>query len=805
MRTILTALGLSTGFILLAACGGREPAPEPETETETSSPAEAQGDNGASSAIADEAAAVPEANWSSARKFGVGTSFEAYLDGAFSDEAETGPVSKVWFSLTQDRITEVMWGLIHQAQIREIDFSVYRADGTLIPVESRNVTWAADEDGELLAPEFLFTTQGENDEYRLMHSVLTDPDRQTLLIRTRLLTELEGAELVMSVDTGLANTVTGDAGRADGEVLMASDGDAVLSVLASRPFVRTGATTRAALDEDALAGFDSSAAEGNVVLLASIDTSENDTSIAIGFGDSVEAATREAEGSIAVPFSDHSAKYRAEWSRYLDTLEHLPAIAEQSLDGGQLAHASAIVLKVMEDKTHAGALIASLSFPWGETADASVQQTGYKAVWPRDFFQVASAFLAMGDEETALTAFRYLPRVQVREDTPGNKGVTGWFLQKTHVDGTIEWVAVQQDQTAMPILLGYKLWQAGVIEDAEMAGHWENMLKPAADFLIEGGRPDILWNNEFVARLGYTQQDRWEEQTGWSPSTMAAVISGLVVAGELADAFDGDGAGDPYRAAADDLESRLESLTFTTDGALRPGDYYIRVSQSDDPNDKTPLGDNNGRKGLAKDRILDGGFLELVRYGVRDAMDPRIVATAAVYVNTRWDDNLRTAYLFDMPGMDEPARGFRRYGNDGYGEDGELGTHYHERGGANTPGQRGRVWPFLTGEYGHFMIDVAKADGVEPTRVRELYLASMEAFANDGLMLPEQVWDGVGPNPFGYTIGEGTDSATPLAWAHAEYIKLLRSLSDGEVWDRYDVVYERYGARAAEDSAAQPE
>jgi len=283
------------------------------------------------------------------------------------------------------------------------------------------------------------------------------------------------------------------------------------------------------------------------------------------------------------------------------------------------------------------------------------------------------------------------------------------------------------------------------------------------------------------------------------------VISGLVVAGELADAFGDPTDAERYRAAADDLESRLEDLTFTTEGSLGKGEYYIRISESDDPNDKTPLGDNNGRAGLPKDRILDGGFLELVRYGVRDAMDSRIVGTAAVYVNARWDDDIRTAYMFDMPGMDEPARGFRRYGNDGYGEDGERGTNYHQLGGANTPGQRGRIWPFLSGEYGHFMIDVAKADGVALDRVRDIYLASMEAFANDGLMLPEQVWDGVGPNPFGYTTGEGTDSATPLAWAHAEYIKLLRSLSDGAVWDRYDVVYERYGSQAAEETGGETE
>ena len=84
--------------------------------------------------------------------------------------------------------------------------------------------------------------------------------------------------------------------------------------------------------------------------------------------------------------------------------------------------------------------------------------------------------------------------------------------------------------------------------------------------------------------------------------------------------------------------------------------------------------------------------------------------------------------------------------------------------------------------------DVAQAQ----SEVKRL-ISSMEAFANGGLSLPEQVWDGVEPNPFGYELGEGTNSATPLAWTHAEYIKLLRSYVDQAVWDRYPVVEERFG------------
>ncbi|MEM9055419.1 MAG: glycoside hydrolase family 15 protein, partial [Pseudomonadota bacterium] len=423
-------------------------------------------------------------------------------------------------------------------------------------------------------------------------------------------------------------------------------------------------------------------------------------------------------------------------------------------------------------------------------------QTGYKAVWPRDFFQVASAFLAMGDEETALAAYRYLPTIQVTDETPGNKGVTGWFLQKTHVDGEIEWVAIQQDQTAMPIMLGWKLWQAGVISGEEMAESYRSMLKPAADFLVEGGRPDILWNNEFEGSLGYTQQERWEEQEGYSPSTVAAVISGLVTAADMAERFGDPADSERYLAAADALEANVEAWMFTTNGELGDGNYFIRITRSKEPNDKTPLGDNNGRPGLPKDQILDGGFLELVRYGVRGWNAPSIQATLPEY-DAAHEDNLRVRYEFG-----EGLTGWRRYGNDGYGEDGERGTNYHEIEGGNTPGQRGRVWPFFSGERGHYEVDFLQGllgrlldqhpEVTAQRMVLQDLVESLEAFANEGLSLPEQVWDGVGPNPFGYQLGEGTNSATPLAWTHAEYIKLLRSISDGKVWDRYDIVAERY-------------
>ncbi|MCR9269864.1 MAG: glycoside hydrolase family 15 protein [Hyphomonadaceae bacterium] len=752
--------------------------------------------------------------WSNAEKAGIGTAYEAYdASGQFSEQSPTAPISKVWFSLGRDRITEVMSGLIHEAQLREIKFELVGDDGAIAPLNIDILPVTRGNSGGSIEAPLHVIKQDYGPEFGVLKIVtFTDPDHQTLVAQVSLLSEREDLRVFAYIDPALGNSGIGDRAWVDQGVLNAETEGAALSVtlkhagdvMQSVGFVGHSDSLDAVLNGSVHATTGDDA--GNVAAWTElpIPTGDVSTAIYVGFGATAEAALAEARASKARGEDVILEDYRAGWIDYLAGLEHLPALAKAAEDGGALAYMSALNLKIMEDKTHAGALIASLSNPWGETAPAIEPQTGYKAVWPRDFFQVASAFVAMGDEETARASYRYLPTVQVTEDTPGNSGVTGWFLQKTHVDGALEWVAIQQDQTAMPIMLGWQLWKTGVISDEEMALSYQNMLKPAADFLVEGGRPNLLWNTEFEASLGYTQQERWEEQEGYSPSTIAAVISGLVTAADLAERFGDAADAASYLAAADELEANLEAWTFTTEGSLGDGEYFLRISRDKDPNNKAPLGDNNGRPGLPEDEILDGGFLELVRYGVRAWNAPSILETLEEF-DAEHEDNLRVRYTFgegEVPW--ETLTGWRRYGNDGYGEDGEGGTNYHEIDGGNTPGQRGRVWPFFSGERGHALIaqlqDLEHTRGdrhpelvVTKTMLRTL-IKSMEAFANPGLSLPEQVWDGVGPNPFGYEIGEGTNSATPLAWTHAEYIKLLRSVSDGKVWDRYEIVEDRYRA-----------
>ncbi|MBX9617135.1 MAG: glucan 1,4-alpha-glucosidase [Caulobacteraceae bacterium] len=750
--------------------------------------------------------------WVNAAKTGAGSSYEAYVDGRYQDGGPTGAVSRVWFSIADGVLTETMYGLIHEAQIKQLRFAVQTPTGLAVEgtdTTARTEYLHTDAQGRPLSPAYGITTTDAQGRFEIHKRIFTDPDRDALVLRVTVRALTGPITPYLLLEPHVANTGVADRGEAAVDGLHAFEDGTHLVLRPDQRF--TAATVGFMGTSDALTDLRADGrlnavyrttgeTSGNLMLagalprLAAGETLTRD--FVLGFGDSQAAAEAAADGSFATGLDEVLARYNGEgdhvgWEDYIASLDQLPRLAGVATDGGKLAYASALMLKVQEDRTHAGALIASLSNPWGDTVDATNPSTGYKAVWPRDFYQVAMAMLALGDLETPLAALRYLPQVQVGADTPGNTGATGWFLQKTWVDGQIEWVGVQLDQTAMPIMLGWKLWRAGLVTDAEMARMYATMIKPAADFLVDGGTVGLDWNDRTITPP-WSQQERWEEQEGYSPSTTAAVIAGLVTAAEIARASGDTASATRYLAAADDYAGKVEARMFTTEGTLGDGDYFLRLSRNEDPNDKGLLGENNGQAALPEDRIIDGGFLELVRYGVRSATAPSILATLGEYDDTTLEDRLRVRYDFGPAGDTTP--GWRRYGNDGYGENVETAGNYGV--GGMTPGQRGRVWPFFTGERGHYELAALLAGGTPDAaaieQLRQSYVRGMERFANDGLMLPEQAWDGVGRTPDGYVTGAGTNSATPLAWTHAEYLKLLRSIADRAVWDRYAPVEARY-------------
>jgi len=279
-----------------------------------------------------------------------------------------------------------------------------------------------------------------------------------------------------------------------------------------------------------------------------------------------------------------------------------------------------------------------------------------------------------------------------------------------------------------------------------------------------------------------TQQDRWEEVSGYSPSTLASNIAALVCAAGFARQR-GDAATAKFlEEYADFLECHVEAWTVTTDGTLFPDirRHYIRILPADvydsaaleDPN-RGEISIANGPPGFrsvfpAKE-IVDAGFLELVRYGIRKPGDSLIADSLQVI-----DAVLKVETPFG------PC--WRRYNHDGFGQ--------REDGGAFIGWGKGRAWPLLTGERGHYEL----AAGRDPSP----FIRAMERFASTTGLLPEQVWDAPDLPSAHMVLGGPTGAAMPLMWAHAEYIKLLRSAQDGRAFDFLPEVFARYaGPRRA--------
>jgi len=812
------ALAIAASLIGVASLTGCSPS---APNADTSTPTVAKSTN-ANAQIAPGAPGKAP-TWAFSGKTGIGTSYESYTQGQYQDSAQN-PISRVWFSIAQGILTETMYGLIHNAQLKELQFVITgngfvdtEKDNTISSIEYLDT----DANGRPQSLAYKIINRDVEGKYQIEKHIFTDPDRDTLMMRVTFTAFEAGITPHLYVNPHIDNAGANDIGRIDHQALIAytaAPDSSVMTVKSDINFVR--ATTGFEGISDGLADladngtldtlYSATSApdnrtQGNIAFTASYpEATPNqplNINLAIGFGHDELSSLTNAKATLNAGYDAVLGQYNAGWRSYLQSLPAIEGMAKSTTDNGKLLYTSAMVLKAQEDKTYAGALIASLSNPWGDTVSAVTPSTGYKAVWPRDFYQCAMAFLAMGDTQTPKVAFEYLKKVQVSDKTPGFSGTPGWFLQKTHVDGQIEWVGVQLDQTAMPIMLGWKLWQAGVLNQAELSHWYQEMLKGAADFLVSGGEVNLDWNHTQITPPK-TQQERWEEQAGYSPSTTAAVIAGLVAASDIAKAVNDLNASQRYLDSAKTLNQQLEKHLVTTQGLLTDSQgvnkpYYLRLSPNGEPNTAEKLAANNGRAGLDQRQILDGGFLELVRYGVRGATDKLINQSLALVDNTKLEDNLRLKYSFTAKdGSSVP--GFRRYGNDGYGEDTLTGANYAESG-SNSDNQRGRVWPFFTGERGHFELALASAKG-ELTGTKGLqtkqqlintYVQGMETFANAGLMLPEQAWDGVGnATRYQYQLGQGTNSATPLAWTHAEYIKLVRSMSDGRVWDNYPIVPE---------------
>ncbi|MGA9890253.1 MAG: glycoside hydrolase family 15 protein, partial [Candidatus Acidiferrales bacterium] len=474
------------------------------------------------------------------------------------------------------------------------------------------------------------------------------------------------------------------------------------------------------------------AENGNVVQSAKFTAAQHFT-LALGFGTAPPAAIANAQASLHEGFPSVSARYAAGWSEYVHTLRPVngPYAREFRL--------AAMVLKAHEDKTFRGAMIASMSIPWGFAVKADVPTVGgYHLIWARDLYEVATGLLAAGDRAAADRALNYLYTVQQKSD--------GSFPQNSWLDGKPYWPSLQMDEVAYPMILA---WQLGKT-DAEI---WQKHIRPEAEFVVSHGP--------------MTEEERWEEIPGYSPSTMAAEIAGLICAADIARKNGANDDAQRYTKTADDWAANIEKILVTTTGhlggALASQGYYIRMDNNTDPNDGYQLDVRNGG-GLWDERdVVDAGFLEFVRLGIRPADDPTIARSVEV---------IDSAIRVETPN----GPSFHRYNHDGYGE-----TYF---GGPWQGEGIGRIWPIFTGERGEY--EIARG------RDASVYLDAMLHFANAGGMIPEQVWDRAEPTQSHFVFGEGTGSATPLAWSMAQFIRLVICSQEKRIVEQPSIVAQHF-------------
>ncbi|MCU1679696.1 MAG: glucan 1,4-alpha-glucosidase [Amycolatopsis sp.] len=663
--------------------------------------------------------------------------------------------SNVWFTLQGGRMSEVYYPDLSTPSIRSLDFVV--TDGrTFATVDSsahaQQVRRTSDD-----GLTYEQTITDDQHRWRIDKTYVTDPARATVLVDVEF-TSLTGHpyRVYATADPDLTNDGSDDSARTDGNALLAHDAKTAAAVTASPAFTHTSVGYAGASDGPTqlaktfkLVDY-GTATKGNVVLTGQTTVDgvrARHVEVAIGLDAQENAALGAARASQRRSFDDVERAYDAGWRGYLHGVSGAPS-SLKSADERSLYKASVLTLAASEDKLHPGAFIASPSMPWRfGNNDPQFSPSGtYHLVWPRDLYQIATGLLAAGDKPAAERALVFMFGTQQLTD--------GHLPQNSAVDGKPYWTSVQLDETAFPIILAQQLGRT----DQKT---WQGVRK-AAEFLLaykgDNGQPSP-----------YTQQERWEEQDGWSPSTIASVIAGLVCAADLAQHNGAAADAARYLAAADSFRAGLARETITTNGPLSKSPYFVRLTKDGNADAGTRYNLGNSSVTMDQRAVTDAGFLELVRLGVYRADDPVILNSIKV-------TDAQIGYTTPN------GQFWHRYTDDGYGEQAD-GSPWDFTFPAESRTTFGRLWPLLAGERGEYDL----ADGNRASAAQRLHDLARVSSSSD--TMPEQVWDENAPSGQpGFPTGTPTASATPLAWTHAQFVRLAWAVRAGTVLEQPAVV-----------------
>ncbi len=641
--------------------------------------------------------------------------------------------SRIWASFGYGIVNEVYWPSTGEPQLRDLGFIVKHPQGwTEIKRAQRYLLTTPD--AHVPLPKFVH----ESDDYRLELEYLPHPLRDALLIRYSL--EGRDASLYVLASPHLGGDRTDNFAWAEDD-LLAQRGSRALCLRADSGFSRTSAGYVGS--SDGWQDFDRNgemtwtygkAQSGNVALMGELPATSG--TLALAFAISLEGARTLARSSLADDYDTTRALFVSGWQNWGRSL----VIPYTSPEIRREAELSATMIKVHEDRTYGGAIVASLSVPWGQSRD---DPGGYHLVWTRDAVEAALALVAVGKADDAARVLAYLI---------GTQAADGSWAQNYYPSGEGYWTGSQLDEVALPTLLAAKLKAAGHLVIARPV---EDMIHRAIAYIVRNGP--------------MTDQDRWEENPGASPFTLSIIIAALVASAPFFD----PGERDYILALADCWNERIEGWTYVIDGDYCrshgvPG-YYVRLG---------PRATDGGLRGIVDvrnrpdgrteaDQLVGLEFLYLVRTGLRRADDPRIVATVELV------DSLLKVETPSGPS-------YHRYNGDGYGEHAD-GTGFNGTG-------IGRLWPLLTGERGHYAL--AASQDAQP------YLDAMARMTGPGGLIPEQIWDSDPIPERGLAPGKPSGSAMPLVWAHAEFLKLLAAQANGRPAELLDAVEARWNGIA---------
>ncbi|HZU68684.1 MAG TPA: glycoside hydrolase family 15 protein [Ktedonobacteraceae bacterium] len=693
--------------------------------------------------------------------------------------------SDVWFTGYNGIIGEVFYPTADTPNTTDLQFLIGDSGHTWVDEEKADTTSQVQlYNNHSLA--WTATNTAKNGKYKIIETIYTDPARNSLIEQTTF-TALTGnlSNYLLYV---LYNPTMHDAGNNNSSstqvyggrtMLVSTDssGNYASALAASFPY-QSGMTSSgfvgvndgwtdlkgssncgSQMCPDYSMSYTYSAANnGNTAQTGQIDLSDGGTinlttttsvtfNLVLSFGQNGggNSATTNAEQTLNGTLGDNSnmlATYVSQWNTFDNSLNIPPAVGStQAIQQArqQEYYLAANTLKAAQDK-QTGAFVAGLGTPWGESNGDS-DAGGYHLVWERDMYEFASALILAGDTADPKRALLWAFNSQQQSD--------GHFPQNSYVSGVPYWNGIQMDEQAFPIILAWKL---GVTDNT----NYQNHIKPAANYIVEHGP--------------WTGEERWEENGGYSPSTIAAEIAGLVAAASIA-GTNGDTVNQArYLNYADYYQAMVPDWTFTTSGSLGGGYYFERIDDDANPNDGHNLTLANGGGTYDERSIVDAGFLELVRQGDMPANSPYVTLSLPVIDST-------------ISQVVNGNRYWYRYNHDGYGEHSD-GSDYNGTG-------IGRLWPIFSGERGIYTIATgASADA---------YLTAMTAAENGSGMIPEQVWDNAAPS--GYTPGTPTKSMDPLNWAMGEFITLLMSASSNSIADVASIVSSRYVTNAYQPHA----